>query len=169
MKYCLQIIEKKHGIHFTLKNFTTPFRQLGQPENVDTCPTEALKTTPYILPFVHDVPRDRSVTPQLHPVQQIPHGQKLPLQSRQIRFCTLMSEWIIKYLLVGKALFSEDLEQRGSIAVSSLKHLPDDGQEVPDALWLSAPQGAQQTCPFSSCRWLSGRQVHGVHITCKKI
>lgn len=43
------------------------------------------------------------------------------------------------YLFVGEALLSEDLKQWGGIAVSSLEHLPDDWQKVPDALWLTAP------------------------------
>lgn len=63
---------------------------------------------------------------------------------------------MMRYLFIGKALLSEDLKQRGSVAVSSLEHLPDDGQKVPDALWLAAPQRSQQTCPFSSSRRLSG-------------
>ena len=69
------------------------------------------------------------------------------------------------YLFIGEALLSEDLKQRGCIAVSSLEHLPDNGQKVPDAFWLSAPQRSQQTCPLSSGWWLRGRQVHGVYIT----
>ena len=69
------------------------------------------------------------------------------------------------YLFVGEALLSENLQQGGSIAVSSLEHLPDDGQKVPDAFWLSAPQRSQETRPFSSGRRLRGRQVHRVYIT----
>lgn len=49
----------------------------------------------------------------------------------------------ITYLFIGEALFCKDFQERCSIAVSSFEHLPDDGQEVPDALWLSAPQGPQ--------------------------
>lgn len=69
------------------------------------------------------------------------------------------------HLFIGKALFSEDLQQWRGVAVSPLKHFPDDGQKVPDALWFPAPQRAQQACPLSSCRRLGGGQVHGVHIT----
>lgn len=69
------------------------------------------------------------------------------------------------YLFVGEALLSKDLKKRSSVAVSSLEHLPDDRQKVPDALWLSAPQRSQQTGPFSSGRRLRGRQIHGVNIT----
>lgn len=71
------------------------------------------------------------------------------------------------YLFVGEALVSEDFQQGGSIAVPPFEHLPHNAKEVPDALWLSAPQRAQQTCPFSSGRRLRGRQVHGVHVTGK--
>lgn len=31
------------------------------------------------------------------------------------------------YLFIGEALLCEDLKQWGSVAVSSLEHLPDDG------------------------------------------
>ena len=68
-------------------------------------------------------------------------------------------------LFVGEALLGEDLKQWGCVAVSSLEHLPNNRQEVPDTFWLSAPQRSQQTCPFSSSWRLGGRQVHGVYIT----
>lgn len=58
------------------------------------------------------------------------------------------------YLFIGEALLSENFKQWSSIAVSSLEHLPDNGQEVPDALRLTASQRSQQTCPFSSSWWL---------------
>lgn len=70
-------------------------------------------------------------------------------------------------LFIGEALLREDLEQRGSIAVPSLEHLPDDRQKVPDAFRFSAPQGSQQTRPLGGGWGLRGRQVHGVHITVK--
>lgn len=69
------------------------------------------------------------------------------------------------HLFVGEALLSEDLKQWGSVAVPSLEHLPDNRQKVPDTLRLSAPQRTQETCPLSSSRGFSGRQVHGVNIT----
>lgn len=73
------------------------------------------------------------------------------------------------YLFVSEALLSEDLEQRCRVAVPSLEHLPDDGQKVPDALGLSAPQRSQQTRPLSRGRRLRGRQVHGVHVAVNTI
>ena len=74
-----------------------------------------------------------------------------------------------KYLFVGEALLSEDLEQWSCIAVSSLEHLPDNGQKVPNAFWLSSPQRTQQTRPLSSSWRLRGRQIHGVYITVNTI
>lgn len=71
------------------------------------------------------------------------------------------------YLLIGEALVSEDFQQGGSITVPSLEHLPHYAKQVPDTLWLAAPQRAQQTCPFRGGRRLRGRQIHGVHITVK--
>lgn len=61
---------------------------------------------------------------------------------------------INNYLFISEALLSENFKQWSSIAVSSLEHLPDNGQEVPDALRLTASQRSQQTCPFSSSWWL---------------
>lgn len=71
------------------------------------------------------------------------------------------------YLFIGEALVSEDLQQRGSIAVPALEHLSNNAEQVPDTLRLSAPQRAQQTCPFSSGRRFRGRQIHRVYITVK--
>lgn len=71
------------------------------------------------------------------------------------------------YLFVGEALVSEDFQQGGSIAVPPFEHLPHNAKQIPDALWLTAPQRAQQTCPFRGSRRLRGRQIHGVHITVK--
>lgn len=72
------------------------------------------------------------------------------------------------HLFVGEALLSEDLQQRSSVAVSPLEHLPDDGQKVPDALWLATPQRSQQARPLSSGGRLGRRQVHRVHIAIRK-
>lgn len=60
---------------------------------------------------------------------------------------------INNYLFIGETLLSENFKQWSSIAVSSLEHLPDNGQEVPDALRLTASKRSQQTCPFSSSWW----------------
>lgn len=71
------------------------------------------------------------------------------------------------YLFVGEALVSEDFQQGGSIAVPPFEHLPHDAKQIPDPLWLAAPQRTEQTCPFSSSRRLRGGQIHGVHIAVK--
>jgi hypothetical protein len=71
------------------------------------------------------------------------------------------------HLFIGEALVSEDFQQGGSIAIPPLEHFPHDAKQVPDTLWLTAPQRAQQTCPFSSSWGLRGRQIHRVDITVK--
>lgn len=75
----------------------------------------------------------------------------------------------VDYLFVGEALIGKDFQQGGSIAVPPFEHFPYNAKQVPDALWLTAPQRAQQTCPFSRGWRLRGRQIHGVHITVKGV
>src|SRR4029434_3856272 len=69
------------------------------------------------------------------------------------------------HVFISKTLLCEYLQERRGVAVPPLEHLPDDGQKVPDALGLPAPQGPQQTRPLCCSRGLRGGQVHGVHIT----
>lgn len=90
----------------------------------------------------------------LFKIANIHHGQRF----RQSRFeDKLADQWFTctyqkSYLLIVEALFSKDLKQWSSVAVSSLEHLPDDRQKIPDPLRLSTSEGPQQTSPLG-CGW----------------
>ena len=62
-------------------------------------------------------------------------------------------------LITSQYFFSQDTQERNRVLISSSKHLPDDGQEIPHPFGFSSSQRSQESSPFGSSRRLSGCQV----------
>lgn len=63
------------------------------------------------------------------------------------------------YLLASHDFLRQDFEKRHSISVVPLKHLANDGQQIPHAFRLAASQRAQQAAPLRRRRRCRRAQV----------